>query len=329
MSTPEEIKELVDKLQGEDKTKLLGLIQGVIPKNGGAGGAGGDGQVPVENAQDRKPREGKTPKLPKFSGSQALKSEPSFRVWQFDVEDLKRNHGENEVRRAIHESVTGMAAEILTRLGQEATVNQILSKFQNIFGTVVSDQKLLADFYTAQQKSNESIAEWSCRLEEYLCHPNLNNLTSKNNMLKTRFFSGLFSDAIANSIRHLVESKTFEDLVVSAREAEADVENKSSKAVAKAQVVDPMLEQLKQIKASLDKLTTKSEEWERRLSTVEQQRATRPRQQSTQRSYHSTNTEQQNQPREVTCFYCKTPGHVKRNCQKYLNSRQSAARGGK
>ena len=39
--------------------------------------------------------------------------------------------------------------------------------------------------------------------------------------------------------------RDFEDLVVTAREAEFELQNKSTKAVSKPQVADPMLEQLK------------------------------------------------------------------------------------
>ena len=329
MPTLEEIEELTKGLSEDDKVKLLGLLQGAIPKTGGA--SGGAGSPVVEQQQEAKPLSVKVPKLPKFSGTQQLKSEPSFRVWKFDVENLQGSYGENEVKRAIHESVIGTAAEVLTRLGNNATVAKILSKYENIFGTVVNEQELLADFYKAEQKQNENVAEWSCRLEEYLCHPKLNDLTSKDKMLKSRFFSGLSSEAIQNAIRHLVESKDFEQLVVSAREAEFEIQHKSTKAVSKPQVADPMLEQLKLIRESVQKLTTKSDEWERRLSCVEQQQSTRPKQQHNYRGsqFPSTLRVQQGQQKEVICFFCKSPGHVKRNCEKFLNLRQSAARGGK
>jgi hypothetical protein len=316
-----EPEDYLKELSEEQKQKLFGLLSGARPKTDSKGATAGE----VFEGHSTKI---KMPKLRNFSGSQTSKSEPSFRVWRFEVENLKQNFKEHEVKSAIHQSVTGMAAEILMRLGQDTNVTQILDKFQNIFGTVISDEKLLSDFYTSKQNSTETVAEWACRIEDMLCHPNLVGLPNRNKMLKSRFFHGLSSEAIRNAIRHRFEEENFDRLLVLAREAEDEITTKTGKAVSKPQVVDPMMKQLEEIQKSLKTLTTRTEDWEKRLSRVEQQRK-KTFQQKKPNSQESSTIQHSDQKQELICFYCKTPGHMKRNCKKYLNSKQSASRGDK
>ena len=332
-----DLNEFVSSLSEDDKTKLLGLLSGARPKTGTGEELPPSGAEAPRASRPDVSHETKLLKLPKFSGNQSIKSEPSFRVWKFEVDNLKNNFGENEVKRAIHHSVTGPAAEILVRLGQTASVTDILAKYDNIFGVVASSEKLLADFYTAQQKSNEKVAEWACRLEEILSHPKLANLGDNKAMLKSRFFFGLSSDTLRNAVRHRFESATYDQLLVYTREAEEEMKSQSVKSVsAKPQVVDPVLQQLEEIQKNLKLLTSKTEDWEKRLSKVEhrtpQHRGLQPSR-SNEGSNHKGRTDKQGQgqpdQKRFVCYFCKSPGHIKRNCTKYLKAQESAVRGDK
>lgn len=259
----------------------------------------------------------KVPRLPKFSGT-SIKGEPSFRVWKFEVENLISTCGEREILRAIHRSVTGIAADTLMRLGLEATVSQVLDKFEHIFGTVVSSEKLLADFYTAQQKSSESVAEWSCRLEEILSQPQLVlSVDQRRNMMKSRFFHGLSSEPVRNAIRHRFSDSTYEQLLVSAREAEEELKSRSSKPVSKTQVVDPVLQQLEQLQKQLSTLQQDIKQWGNRVEQLEQRKPP-----STPSTPIAAGTQSN---KTSICNYCKQKGHIKKNCHK-LNAKQSALR---
>ena len=308
----DQLAELIGKMNQEDRTQLLGKLQGAIPKTEQKP----IHQIEIRGAEGRRTHDdSKLPKLPKFSGSGG-KNEPSFRVWRFEVENIRETFSDNDVSRVIHQSVTGNAAEAVMRLGKEATVTQILDKFENLFGTVVSEEKLLADFYTSQQKPSESIADWSCRLEDLVSHPKL-KLSPENHekMLKSRFFYGLHSDVIKNAIRHKFETGKYEEILVLAREAEE--EGKLGKAVAKPQTVDPLASQLKDIQEQLKQIKDKMADYDKKIGRTQ--------------SYNSNGNEQSKSketPRkQVSCYYCRKTGHIKKNCPKLASKDKSPAAG--
>lgn len=275
--------------------------------------------------QNRHMDDSKISKLAKFSGT-PTKNEPSFRVWKFEVENLKGHYRDHEVVHAIHRSVTGMAAEVLMRMGRNVTLDQILQKFEHVFGSVSSQEKLLTDFYTAQQKSTESIAEWSCRLEDVLSHHQLSQLPQRDAMLKSKFFHGLHLDKIKNAVRHKFEGGTYEELLVLAREAEE--EDKSAKAVAKPQVEDVMTTKLNEIMKELKDIKGKTTEWENRLQKMET--TGKGNYSNYSKTYKKPNSDQQQDStthgdqQTLICNYCKAPGHTKKYCKK-LNAKRSAA----
>jgi len=333
--------ETLNSLSEEESRDLVGWLSGAKPKNV----VKGEGSVPVVDVnsdgaqqqqrgsaaagdsagrqQNRHMDDSKISKLTKFSGTSA-KNEPSFRVWKFEVENLKFHYREYEVIHAIHRSVTGMAAEVLMRMGRNVTLNQILQKFEHIFGSVCSQEKLLMDFYTAHQKSSENIAKWSCRLEDILSHHQLAELSQRDSMLKSKFFQGLHSDKIKNAIRHKFEAGTYEELLVLAREAEE--EDKSAKAIAKPQVEDTITTKLNEIMKELKEIKGKTTEWEDRLKKMETKgKENYSKNNNKPASDQSKDaTSQSGDKQTLICNYCKAPGHTKKNCRK-LNAKRSAA----
>lgn len=341
---PEFIKTLTIAQQAE----LLQLLQGTKPK------VKPEDQLVSQNANDQRgdrrdrnagnnavnlevdrnegvPRvleENKIPRLPNFSGDSS-KGQTVFRVWEFEVTNLRTLFGEREVMRAIHRSVTGTAAQVLMRLGNDATLDQVLAKFKLVFGTVVTNEQLLSDFYSAQQKSSESVAEWACRLEDLLCHPQLDDITAekRNSMLKAKFSQGLVLDNVKHALRHRMTDGTYDEILVLARQAEEEHRVKG-KVVSKAQTVeaDPMQKKLDDILKDLKSLSTKVNQLESKIDRKPQGNS-KPSQSGTSGSQPTSTSETSTFPsRNFICNYCKKPGHVKRNCRKLLNASSSAAR---
>ena len=326
----ETIQQALATLTATDKTALLGILSGAKPKQNEplpststSGATSGTQSNSGATSAQGSPRnsfldDSKLPKLQKFSGSGA-KNEPSFRVWHFEITNLRKNHCDSDILRAIHRAVTGNAADIVMRLGLNATLEQVLAKFEHVFGSVSSSEKLLCDFYSAQQKSSESIAEWSCRLEDLLSHKKLQSMSQRDIMLKSKFFSGLYSTSIKNAIRHKFEAGSYDDLLVLAREAEDEF--KMDKAVAKAQTVDTTNDKLEQLMREMKEIKGKLSQWEE-----QQKKKSETQQNRTSTSFTNTNT-QNSQSHEVYCYYCKEKGHIKRNCPKLLNRKKSTAGG--
>ena len=320
-------KAFLEKLSEDDKQKLMGMWSGARsktspPEGGDSKGAAG-GLINMDGERNGVVNELNV-KLPRFSGV-VSKSETSYRLWKFEVENLERTYNPTVVKRAIHRSVTGMAAETLMRLGQDATVAEIKTKFDNIFGIVINKQKLLSEFYTAKQRSSESVADWVCRLEDILSHPELRNTPQRDDMLKTQFFHGLSSSIIQNNIRHQLDTSSFEELVIAARSEENLLSFKAEKAISKTQVSesnDPVLKKLEELMKCMNELKTKSEEWGKRIGKLEQSQPKQPYQPVNQTAPINAGSS-----KTVKCYYCKKEGHIKKDCKKLLNKQQSAVQG--
>ena len=154
------------------------------------------------------------------------KSELSYAQWRSEIVSVLDSnlYPEGLVVTHIRRAVRGMAAELLLTMGSDVSVSDILHKFDVRFGDVSSVDKSLERFYCARQLPTESIAAWSCRLEDLLCrvrHPG-NNETARG-MLRSRFWSGLVDDYVRNAIRHLYdEGSSLDHLIRQARVVEQD-----------------------------------------------------------------------------------------------------------
>ncbi len=147
--------------------------------------------------------------IPSFSGDDA-KGEITYRQWKYDVRCLiNDDHSQAAIRHAIRRSLRGTAAEILPNLGEQISIDNILDKFDVIFGNVLTSEQLYQQFYSSQQRHGESVATWGCRLEKLVnqlkeeC--NLDAIVA-GNMLRTRFWMGLSGDGLRNSTRHHFDS---------------------------------------------------------------------------------------------------------------------------
>ena len=245
------------------------------------------------------------PKIPNFSAEVPIpKGEVSFEVWRFEINCLLKDglHKETAITQGVRKSLRGEAASILMNsLGHKAVVGEILNKFEGIYGTLETGEELLQQFYNATQGSGESISSWGCRLEDILTKAvslkKLNN-TSKNDMLRTKFWSGLSNSILKNAIRYKYESiSSFDELRKEVRKMEQELVQDSSSGKKKSvqhQVqtvnsnvpVDKIQDKLASLEQKLEALTlgltktdesstnkqllSKMEELSQRLSRLEQ-----------------------------------------------------------
>ena len=81
-------------------------------------------------------------------------------------------------------------------------------------GNVASGESVLQEFYTACQKSDESVTLWGIRIEEILKKAIDKGHVSpeqKNTMLKTKFWRALYSTELKNATRvHFESIESFE-----------------------------------------------------------------------------------------------------------------------
>ena len=169
------------------------------------------------------------PKLPIFSGSQEpQKGEVTFEVWSFEVRCLKNGQAipEHTLLQSIRNSLRGSARDMLIPLGEHATVQQILDKLEGFYGIVSSGSTLMQTFYSDFQKDSEPISSYGARLEQTLTKAiNYGHLdiTQKDSMLRSKFWTGLCSQQLKNSTRHLYDASTsFESLLSNIRKVETE-----------------------------------------------------------------------------------------------------------
>ena len=169
------------------------------------------------------------PKLPIFSGSEApQKGETTYEVWAFEVKCLKNVHDlpEHTLLQSIRNSLRGSARDMLIPLGELASVDDILEKLEGFYGIVSSGATLMQTFYSDFQKESESIVAYGTRLEQTLSRAVTYGhieLSAKDSILRSKFWTGLRSQTLKNSTRHLYDASTnFQCLLREIRKVESE-----------------------------------------------------------------------------------------------------------
>ena len=155
------------------------------------------------------------------------KTEVSYQQWSHKVQCIKDHYPESVVRESMMRSLKGAAADMACYMGPTASVSEILEKLSVIFGTVMSFDVLMQNFYKITQGGNEKVPSFTTRLEG-----TLNQIRIKcprriadhevSWHLKEQLFHGV-KKHIGNSVRYLYSNPqtTYSKLVVTAGRAES------------------------------------------------------------------------------------------------------------
>ena len=107
-----------------------------------------------------------TPKINTFSGDITPgKTELSYEQWNHEVQCIKDHYPELVVWESIMRSLKGVAADMAQYMSPTASVSDILEKHLVIFGTLVSFDVLMQNFYKIAQGGNEKVPSFATRLE--------------------------------------------------------------------------------------------------------------------------------------------------------------------
>ena len=140
-----------------------------------------------------------------FSGTGPVpKNESNFEQWKVEIDSLRDSSGypEHIVNQVMRNSLKGEARRVLFTLGPEATADDIMQKLQVTFGNVASGQTVLQEFYTAEQRENESVTLWGIRLEEIYqraIEKGFATHEQRDKMLVERFWRSLRSIELQNA----------------------------------------------------------------------------------------------------------------------------------
>ena len=96
------------------------------------------------------------------------KGEVIYDQWKYEVMGLmtSRTFSGEMILQAMRRTVKGEASRVLMRLGGDVTYEEVMRKFDSVYGIIERKQNILANLYSARQREGEDITEWSCRLED-------------------------------------------------------------------------------------------------------------------------------------------------------------------
>lgn len=129
-------------------------------------------------------------KIPYFFGESG-KGEVNYQTWCYDVKCLISKYHEDEILQAVQRSVKGKEANVLRRLGVNASVTEILKKFESIYSDIETKESV-RKLYSYQQKKGEIVVNCSSRIEDIYAEA-LDLVTPGNQTLKTYFMKGCIS----------------------------------------------------------------------------------------------------------------------------------------
>ena len=256
------------------------------------------------------------PKLAAFSG-EGNKNEPSYAQWRSEVDSIWRTgiYQEALILTNLRRSVRGRAADVLLAMGTEVSVEEVLRKFDVRFGDVCPTDMTLEQFFTARQMPTESMSAWGCRLEDMLGRiKDSNSAASARHMLRSRFWSGIYSDRIRNALRHhFDEGSDFEALIRHARVAEQE----PSRTASQQAVSNPGSDKLDMIMKQLTDLTSRVKELEKKMQSDHVTYGPEAPAQATTVGYRSHNVDTTSYTTRPTqakqfagqCFACGQIGH--------------------
>lgn len=169
---------------------------------------------------------GQQPRISLFFGDN-VKGEASYSQWVYEVKCLlvEKTHKPEVLAQAIRRSLRGEANNLVRRLGISATIPEILTKFESVYGEVDTKENLLAKFYSAKQEENEDVTKWSCRLEDILSSAIERKLVeprNANEMLHNMFWQGLKPSLKDISGYKFEQISDFDRLRVELRKIEQD-----------------------------------------------------------------------------------------------------------
>ena len=264
------------------------------------------------------------PKVSCFSGI-AGRDTP-FGRWKLEVRCLSRdpNYSSFSVLAALRKSLRSPAADVAVRLGENATVDAILRKFESIYGTVMTGEDLLEKFYNAKQMESEDCAAWFCRLEDILYQAVEKEAVRGqeiDNMLKSRFWSGLKETRLKDTLRQTRGKLTIEEMVKEARSLEQEVNGVQKSASTES------TGKVKQQAATTTIETSKLDQILKKLNDLEVEIRKNKRDLELHKQSQGTDTEKAKERKPVICYECGKEGHFAWGCR--LDQPVSCGRCGK
>ena len=168
------------------------------------------------------------------------KTEVSFKQGYHEVQCVKDHYPELVVWESIVRSLKGAVADMAWYIGPTASMAHILQTLAIIFGTVVSLDVLMQNFYKVTQVNHQKVSSFATRLKGTLnqirlqCSRRVTDLKVQEH-LKDLLFHGVHKH-IRDSIRYIYSNPgtSYSQLMVATCKAESENEEACDKVRARA-----------------------------------------------------------------------------------------------
>ena len=170
-----------------------------------------------------------SPQLPYFSGDR--KGDADFDQWKHEYTWMVERYSTKVVSEAVRRSLRGKAARVAMHVDKNASLDTLIAKLDSVFGYVHTEQNIMAQFYTAKQGPDESVAEWSCRLEDIVVQAvALGKVQSEQTeeMLRNSLWAGLRSELKDLTSHRYEQGGSLDSFRKYLRQMEAELAQRSS-----------------------------------------------------------------------------------------------------
>ena len=175
----------------------------------------------------------------------------------------------------MRNSLKGSARAMLVPLVENAKIEDILTKLDGFYSNVATGETLIQSFYGDFQKDTESIVAYGSRLEQTLSRAiryGHIDLVAKDAMLRSKFWTGLKSQELKNSTRHLYDSvKDFQLLLRDIRKVEQEIESSKrpveNPKVAQQQIRQAQTDNFDMLSKQMSELMSKMRALEQKLES--------------------------------------------------------------
>jgi hypothetical protein len=220
-------------------------------------------------------------------------------------------------------------------------ISTIVTKFDHVFGDVLTSEQILEKFYAARQKPDEDVSSWGCRLGEILSRcpdPNYRCGGGREAMMRQKFWAGLSKDKVKEATRHRFDQgAAFQELLVACRTVELETEELTKTTQAKKPQANQLME-----KSTLDQVLQKLKDLESKVVALEGVGARGRDQAKFARDQQGMVAASPGDAASVPhagangrsgpkCWHCGQFGHIRRNCHKKqdLNEEPPTTGGGR
>ena len=255
------------------------------------------------------------PRLSVFNGKDGV----TYKQWKTEVRGLiaECHYSDAVIMSCIRRSLRPPASTLLQSLEDSGPVatTDVLKKMESVFGNVLSEQEMMTKLFQSSQDEDESIAEWSCRVEGLV-----SRIQSSGNlqpgmaemMKRDRLWCGLRSKRIQSETRHWYDKQDvkFDELMLAIRRVDemGDVSDAKPKQATshQQQSSDDKMEMI------LKKLEMMSAEIKSLKEDAQRKQQYKPQRYQPEHQPSSSSTKRETtQQFRGRCWTCGKQGHIR------------------